>query len=148
MEVTGQDLVVPGSGEIVDLNDEIACCRALQDLAELERLIEYAKRELVNAVAERSRVLGTKTITLPSGVKAQIGSEVSVVYDAEAIEEGLREAGMPEDRIREIVLEDISHKVKAVEAKRAASANPAYAAVIDANRQEVSKKPSVSFRRR
>ena len=55
-----------------------------------------------------------------------------MVYDAEAIEEGLREAGMSEERIREIVKEEVTYKVVAKEAKKAAAASEKYAAIVDA----------------
>lgn len=141
------ELVVPGTGEVIDLEDEIACCRALHDLNRMEQMIRTAKRELAYAITERSRVLGTKTITLPSGEKAQVGSDRETVYDAQAIEEGLRAAGMPEQRIQEIIETTVTTRVRAVEAKRAAAANPEYARVIETNRREHEKTPSVSFRR-
>jgi hypothetical protein len=127
----GQELVVPGTGELVDLDDEVACVNALSAIGDFEQLIREAKRELTAAVVARSKLLGVKTFKLPDGRKASLTAGAETVYDAEAVEEGLRAAGMPEDRIREIVQETVTYRVRAVEAKRAAAANPEYARVVD-----------------
>ena len=124
-------MLVPWTGELVDTRDEAACVMALDGLREHEQLIREAKRALTDAVVERSRVLGTKTLALPGGLKAEIRGGPVTVYDPEQIEEGLRALGMPEDRIREIVVETVSYQVSAAQAKRARGANPEYAQVID-----------------
>ncbi len=51
---------------------------------------------------------------------------------------------MPESRIAEIVVETVERKVKAVEAKKAAAVNPAYAAVVDAAKTTVPKRQTVT----
>ena len=53
------------------------------------------------------------------------------VYDAEAIEQALREAGAPEEMIAEVVVPTVTYKVDARRAQQAAKANPEYAAIID-----------------
>lgn len=139
-------VVLPHTGEVVDLRDEIACALYLDDLRIMEARIGEAKRVLAQAIAERAKILGTKTIPLTGGRKAVISGGKAKAYDAEAIERGLRELGMPEDRIREIVTETVTHTVKAVEAKRAAGANPDYARVIEAATSEYDRGISVTIR--
>jgi hypothetical protein len=139
------EIVVPGTGQVVDASDEVGCAMALASVVEFEMAIKAAKQDLYRAIEERSRVLGSKTIPLPDGRKAVVKSGPVTEYDAEAIEVGLREMGMPEERIRQIVVEEVRYKVSAVEAKRAAGANPVYAEIIDANRREVEKPPYVSI---
>ena len=146
-ETMSVELVVPGSGELVSLDDEIACCKALRTVQDMEAQLREAKRTLASAIAARARVLGTRTITLPGGQKAQVGSDHETVYDAEAIEDDLRQAGMPESRIKDIIEVTVTTRVRAGEAKRAAAANPEYARVIENHRREVERSPSVSFRR-
>jgi hypothetical protein len=130
----GQELIVPGTGEVVDLDDEVATTRAIIGLREFEAQIAAVKRELTEAVKARMKVLGVKTLTLPDGSKASLSGGPTPVYDAEAIEVALRKAGMPEDRIREIVVERVSYTVAPVMAKQAAAANPRYAKAIAKNR--------------
>jgi hypothetical protein len=52
---------------------------------------------------------------------------------------------MPEERIRDIVIETVSYAVVASQAKRAAAANPAYARAVEANRSTRPRVPYVSI---
>lgn len=128
------ELVVPGLGAVVNLDDPQQVTLALDDVRDLERELRNVKAELTRAIVHAASVRGTKTLHLENCTAIVKGGE-AIIYDAEAIEEGLRAAGMPEDRIREIVVETVSYRVAANEAKRAAAANPAYAEVIEANRR-------------
>jgi len=58
----------------------------------------------------------------------------------------LRAAGMPEDRIREVVVEEVSWTVAAVKANQAARANPEYAAAVDRARQVVETRPTIAIK--
>jgi hypothetical protein len=140
------ELVVPGLGTVVDLADPAACAFALDDIREMERQFRYLKTELTERIVEAARVEGTKTLHFPGGtVTVTTGEDYS--YDAEEIEVGLRAAGMPENRIREVVKETVSYKVDAVKARQAGAANPAYAEVVEAHKELVVKSPSVSISR-
>jgi hypothetical protein len=140
------ELMVPGIGEVVALDNPAQVAVALDGIRDLERQLRLVKDELTNALVYASQVQGTKTLHL-EGVKATIKSGTETVYDAEEIEQGLREAGMPEERIREIVVETITYAVAAVKAKQAAGANPAYEAVIEAHKRVEEKKPYVTISR-
>ena len=139
---------MPGTGEVVNLADELQTGRALRDLTDYLVALGEIKAVLESALIERSRTLGTKTIHLrDAGLKVEISSGTKTIYDAEAIEDELREAGMPDDQIREVVKETVSHTVDALRAKSAAAANPEYRAIIEANTQKVERKQSVSVKR-
>lgn len=142
-----EQLVVPGTGEIVDLNDYQSCALALDSIRDIESDLRAIKNELQRAIASEATKQGTRTLELPDGRKAVLSGGVEIQYDAEKMEAGLREAGMPEDRIRQVIEEIVSYKVRAVEAKRAAAANPEYAFVIDSCRSEVETAVRVSLRR-
>ncbi len=142
------EIALPHSGEMVDLTDEVACAVSLDELMRMEAAIRSAKRVLSEAIAARAAVLGTKTINLTGGRKAEVKGGPEKHYDAQEIERGLRELGMPEDRLREIVREEVTYTVRAVEAKRAAAANPEYAKVIERATTEVERPVSVSIRRK
>lgn len=143
-----EELALPHSGELVDLGDEIACGVALDDVRRMQAHLAEAVRTLSGALAARAAVLGTKTVNLSGGRRATIGGGTQRVYDAQEIERGLRALGMPEERIREIVAEEITYTVKAVEAKRAAGANPEYARVIERATSEIERPVTVTIRRR
>lgn len=139
-----QELIVPGLGQLVLLSDIPEVARTLDHVRELERQLREIKTELTSAIVAASQREGTKTLHM-EGLTATIKSGTDVHYDAEAIEEELRAAGMPEERIREIVVETITYKVNAVKAKQAAGANPAYGEVIERHRREVEKPPYVTI---
>lgn len=142
-----KELVVPGLGTVVDLASPSECAFALDDIRDLKRQFGYIETELTEAILRASEVEGTKTLHFPGGtavVKTGEGWE----YDPELMEIGLRDAGMPEHRIREIVKEVVSYKVDAVKAKQAGGANPAYQEVVDANRKPIENpKPYVKVSR-
>ena len=141
-----EELVVPGVGSVVDLTSVESCATALNDIRDYERQYRYIKQELTEALVKASEVEGTKTLHFPGG-KATVKTGEEWVYDAEEIEVGLREAGMPEHRIREIVKETVSYKVDAVQAKQAQAANGEYDRVIGDNKKLERKQPSVSISR-
>lgn len=143
-EVRSTELVVPGIGEVVNLDDPRQVALALDAIRDLERQFGAVKGELTRAIEYASQIEGSKTIRFEGG-KAVLSSSTETLYDAELIEEGLRAAGMPEDRIREIVKETVSYKVDGVKAKQAAGANPAYAAVIDAHKTVIDKRAYVTI---
>lgn len=138
------ELAVPGIGEIINLEDPRQVAFGLDAVRDLERQLRNVKAELTRALEYESERQGTKTLHL-EGIKAVLKSGEETFYDAEEIEIGLREAGMPEDRIRLIVVETTSYKVDAVKAKQAAGANAAYALVIQANRRTEPKSASVTL---
>lgn len=146
-EQQSTELVVPGIGTLVDLNDPEQVAIALDDVRDLEYQFRAIKTDLTRALVHASEVQGTKTLHLP-GVTVTIKSGAEYEYDAEEIELGLRAAGMPEDRIREVVKETVSYKVDAVKAKQAEGANPVYGEVIEAGRRKVEKPPSATISRK
>lgn len=146
-ETTSTDLVLPTTGEIVDITDPNALAMALNSLRYVESEIRECKAFISRTLAVEAALRGTRTIELKDGRKAVVSSGTETEYDSEAILEGLLAAGMPPERVSEVVQETIQYKVRAVEAKRAAAANAAYATVIDENSREVDKPVTVSIRR-
>lgn len=144
----GQELAIPGTGELVDLNDAQACVRALDSLRDFESVIREVKGALTRAIIYEATLQGVRSIELSDGSRAEISPSTEIVYDAQAIEDGLRAAGMPEERIRDIVEETVSYKVHAREAKKAARANPEYAKVIDEASMEAARQQYVTIRRK
>ena len=54
---------------------------------------------------------------------------------------------MSEERIREIIIEEVSYRVVGLEARKAASVNPAYAHAVAEARKEIPQRPSVKIER-
>lgn len=135
-----EEIAIPGTGQLVSLENEVECAQALSAVRDFELQLREAKAALTQAIVERSRILGVKTIHLPDGSKAEIRGGPESTYDIDEIEKNLRALGMPEERITEIIVPTISYKLSVREAKRAASANEDYASVID-NAKQVQEKP-------
>jgi len=139
----GTALVLPTSGVVVDLADERQVTMAYQDIKALKDAVMDADRRLREAFKEISSLKGSKTFYIDGLGKIELRGGDRTEYDAQAIEDGLRDLGCPEDVIREIVVETISYKVDGNRARRAASANPDYARVIEDARRTVETLPSV-----
>ena len=142
------ELVVPGVGQIVNLEDETECALALEALRDFESQIKSAKVALTEALVERSRVLGTKTLTLSDGSKAEIKGGSTTLYDAERLEEELRARGCPEERIRAAIKEEVTYKVDGRVVKQLAAANIEYAEAVEHARSEVERAHYVSVQKR
>ena len=138
------EIVIP-TGELVPLGEPAKVAQALESLRYLEHQIREAKAQLTNALVAHSMEMGSRTIALSDGRRLQVKGGTETVYDAEAIMEELRRVGCPESRILDIVRETVSYTVSAVEAKRAAAANPVYAVVIAKHSHQVEKRPSVTI---
>ena len=140
----GTELVLAHTGEIVNLADEHAIAKAYKEVDQLDRMLVQAKVRLREALGERAKVLGTKTIYVEGVGKVEVkGATITSYPEPEILEADLRALGCPEEIIREIVVEVVSYKVDGARAKRAASANPEYAKVIEAARQVIEKTPSI-----
>lgn len=146
MSDPGQELVVPGIGQVVRFDDPPEVAAALAAVRDLEGLLREAKSQLTAALVHHATVQGTKTLHLEN-CDVTIKSGDKVVYDAEEIEAGLRAAGMPEDRIREVVKETVSYSVNAVKAKQAAAANHLYRAVIERHSHLEESPPYATIKR-
>lgn len=139
------EIVLPQSGELINLEDERQVALAYREVAALDRKLYEAKIRLREALGERARVLGTKTMYIDGVGKVEVrGGEVRK-YDEMAIESELRKANCPEEIIREIVVEIVSWQVDAKRAARAARANPEYAEIIARHTTVVEKTPSISI---
>lgn len=148
MSEPGTDLVPLPDGQLVDLSNPTEVALRLDDLRTLEARIKEAKAVLVDAIAQYAEQAGAgKTLNLPGGVRAVLKNDRQVVWDAQRLEADLREAGMSEERIREIIIEEVSYRVVGLEARKAASVNPAYAHAVAEARKEIPQRPSVKIER-
>jgi hypothetical protein len=125
--------VAPLTGELVDLRDPLAVARAALSALEVEQEVRAFRKFLEEVLRLEAARQGSKTLHLGATV-AEVSGGSRWEWDAEKLAGLLREAGMPEERIAEIVVETVERKVNAREASRAASANPAYREAVEASR--------------
>lgn len=146
--------VVPWTADVatrlgeVDLNDAVACAVLLDDIRQLEAQLSSAKVRLSAAILDRARVDGVTSYDLPGRLRAEVRSGSRKTIAGDVLEQALRKAGMPEERITEIVSTEVSYKVNAREAKKAAGVNEAYAKALAKATSEHEAQPSVTVRRR
>lgn len=144
--VSSTELVLP-TGELVDLSNPTSCAHALVAIREMESMLKEVKGAIVDAFAEERRIRGVDEIELEDGTFVKVKRNYDVVWDHVQLEKDLREAGMPEERIREIIVEEVSWTVKTVEANKSAKRNADYAKAIASARSEVDKRPTISLPR-
>lgn len=144
-----EDLVILPIGEVVSSGDMKGCSLALDRLRDMEREIASYKTILSRAiVAEASRQGLTGKFPLGDRLSVEISSADRTSYDAEKLEDLLRQAGMPEERIAQIVKEEVTHVVVAKELKKAARSNKGYAEILEATKAVEHRAPTVTIRRR
>lgn len=136
--------VVPYSGEIVNFEDPPACLKLLVEIRELEGQLRDLKDALTDALKQEFTRQGKKTLEL-NGIKATLGADSEIVWDVGILNE-LRDLGLPEERMNELITEEISYRVNASVAKQL-SMNPAYAEVVERAQSRAPKKAYVGVKR-
>ena len=69
---SGETIVLPGAGTVVDLSDGPACAQALDDLRQLENVIKEYKAALTRSIVQHSEDIGLLTFELPDGRKVEV----------------------------------------------------------------------------
>ena len=125
-----EELALPLTGELVPLGEPARVARALAEVRELKGQLEQARRVLEQALVQEAQRLGRKTLEL-EGAKVTIAGGRKLVWDVSKLLE-LREHGLPEERIDELVRPVVEYKVDGRVARELAGAgNPEYARIID-----------------
>ena len=142
-----EELVLRATGEIVDLADEQQCANALRALRDLKDEIDGGIRVLSGALAEAAERHATKTLHLPSATVVVKGGS-QTLYDADAIERDLLDAGMPDYRVAQIVKEEVTvtRRVVGAEAQKAARMNDTYREIIERHSTIVERPAQVTVK--
>lgn len=141
-ETTGMELVLPHSGEIIDPADLERLANAYEEIQRLEGDLNRAKRAIAARLRDHTATIGD--LSFQAGARrVQIQGGHRTIYEGQQLADDLRAAGMPEGNVDEIVTMEVTYKVDAVRAKRAARVNPAYAAAVERNSQTVESTPRV-----
>lgn len=139
---TSMALVVPGTGEVVDLANPDDATRAWLRLVEIENQLKAAKVHVKRALIEHARNAGGLTMNVPAG-EVKISEPVDIVWDIAELRQ-LVAAGLPTSRYDELVTTTVSHKVSATVAKQIAKAKPEYAEIIGRAETRTPKPETVS----
>lgn len=141
-------VLVEGSGVDIDLSDPVACAVALDQVRAFETQFGEVKRTLTDAIVSHYRLTGERSLELPNRSRAEVKAGTRNIIDPDILEERLREAGMPEDRIDALITTTHERRVDARKAKTAATANPDYKVALEAATSTYQETPSVTIRRR
>ena len=146
-EEQSQALVIPGTGVVVNLENEREVAIAYRDLKEVRDELTRIDRVLREAFGDRKRLIGTGTFYIEGVGKVEVSKDKEVVWDELGLIEGLKDAGMPEESIKEIVKEKsvVTYTVDARRANAAARANEKYAEVIERCKITQPRTPSISI---
>lgn len=123
------ELVDPSSGELLEPTPGNAATVRILAQTQIEWLTEL-KRICDAILDEESRLQGTSTFTAGNHDVVMSGGE-RTEYDAVALMENLRSAGLPEERVSQAVTETVSYKPNKRVLKHLAAANEDYAAAIE-----------------
>lgn len=140
------ELMLPLTGELVDLRQPAQVAKALDSVRQAKNHLDQVRQLLESVLRLEASRQGTKTLHL-DGIDAVITGGEKVEYDGEQLLRLLEKAGMPPERVMQIVEMVVSYKVNAARAKQAAGANPAYAEAVAQTRTVVPAAWRVSTRR-
>jgi hypothetical protein len=136
------DVVDPISGELVDCSQADLAAVYVENLRQTKAVIDKAIKEASDHLLARMRADGTSKLDLAHVTATR---KVTRKYhtDVDELEAELREAGLSEERLGELIVETVERKVAANVVKSLANNNPAYGAIIEKHRRVVSETESV-----
>lgn len=135
------EIVIPGTGELVSLDDPAQVAAALTALKQHTTNVSAVRHLLEAVLAEESERQGTKTLRIGDYV-ATIGPGSDLDWDLDELAK-LRDAGLPEERYNALVKTTVDYKVDARVASQIEKANPDYARIIGNARIRIPKRASV-----
>lgn len=138
------ELLDPRTGELVPAVPD-ALANWIASTMDYIRAAYRAMDEGKRLLAEEAQRRGTGTLNL-DGVTVTV-TPPAYVWDVEALDWGLRNAGCPEETINEVIRQTVSWTVDARRADRLARANEAYAEVVERCRHRKDEAPKVSVKR-
>jgi hypothetical protein len=138
LQVAEQPLVVlPVTGEQIDLRDPAQVAGGLDQVRDLEQRLRALRHLLSDVLRLESTRRGTKTLHLDGNWTAVVSGGSRPEYDTELLARRLQSAGLPEERLADLVKAVITYKVDAQIARQLSGANPAYAAALREARTDV-----------
>lgn len=132
------------TGELVPIDDADALAGYLELIREKARELQQVRAGVEHFLLEHATRAGAKTLHTGNHDVTVTGGPVTK-YDPDVLEE-LLEAGLPRERFDELVTFTVTAKVNANVAKSIASANPAYADIIERSKSIEDKRYGVSVK--
>jgi hypothetical protein len=146
LEPLTRSFVVPVIGEVVELGEPAQVALALEAVRDAKRQLDEARTVLEDALRVESERHGTRTLHLGE-LDAVVSGGERVEYDVLELADELRAAGLPEQRLGELIVQTVSYKVGARAARSVAASNPRYAAALERCRRVVPAATRVVIKR-
>ena len=145
LEPLTTSIVVPFTGEYVELDKPVEVAAALETVRRLRRDLDEVRAVFEDALRLVSERVGTRTVRL--GELTVVSGGKRTEYDPEELGRRLRAAGLPEARLSELIVETVSYRVDQRVAPSVAASNPRYAAVLERCRRSVPAPWRVAIKR-
>lgn len=130
LEPYSDEIVVPLTGELVSLSDPRQVIGVLEQVRDMKRRLDEVRAVLEEAIRLESERQGSKTLHV-DGMTAVISGGSKTEYDHAALADELRDLGLPEERVGQLVVQVVTYKVDARVARSVAASNPRYAEAIE-----------------
>lgn len=140
------EIINPITGELIDIRETAKVADVVEQLRDVQNSARDAIGAITRALIEESQRVGTKTFAAGK-VAIVLSADSEIQWDVTELIK-LRDAGLPEERYADLVEEVVSYKVNGAVARSIASANDAYAEIIEKARVKVPKKQYVSIKPR
>jgi transposase len=132
-----QQIVRLDTGEVIDPRNLPDLAGYLAELRRLKREeLDPRIRQVTAAAVELAREYGKQTLEA-GGVKLRVKRKIERHWNVPVLRHGLQKAGVPEERLAQLIRKRTVYDVSWQVARELSAANPAYKAVIeDAMREE------------
>jgi hypothetical protein len=139
-------MVEPVTGVVVDVTHMSAVAESLERLREVKNQINDAIGYLTDAVIAESRNQGTKTLNA-GAVTLELSTGYEIEWDVGMLDRELSAAGLPPERLADVVVPQFTWKVNAAVARQLAAANDTYKTIIEAAQTRIPKPQYVKVKR-
>jgi hypothetical protein len=129
--------VVPVLGTVVNVDNPTHVAETIADVDQAVELLREMRDMLVGLVVDEASRQGTKTLHLEDGIIAKVSGGSRPEYDLETLADQLRDAGLPEDRLEQLIVPRVEYKLDQAVARQLRGANPAYRQALDECRTDV-----------
>jgi hypothetical protein len=133
---TGGVIILPTTGEVVDVSEPSEAARALDELNTARQHISDLRQYVVELLWQEGERLGTKTLHFDD-LEVSLYGGTAVQYDVEKLRDLLTAAGCPPERIERLIKTKVEYTVDGNVARSLAGINDDYAAALEHARDVV-----------